>query len=134
MNADPTKSIAPAPLATQPPGAWEPLARLAKIATRPLERFLQIEAPSGILLLLVAAVALAWANSRWASSYLALWHASLGIRVHHFVFERSLEWVVNDGLMVIFFFLVGLEIRREIQVQETGAAETADEAEISRLA
>lgn len=108
----------PARLSTQPPGAWAPLARLAKLATRPLERFLQIEAASGILLLVVAAVALGWANSPWAASYFALWHAMLGIRVHHLVFERSLEWVVNDGLMVIFFFLVGLEIRREIHKGE----------------
>lgn len=43
-----------------------------------------------------------------------LWHTPLGIRIGGFTFERSLEWVVNDGLMVIFFFVVGMEIRREI--------------------
>jgi Na+:H+ antiporter, NhaA family len=105
---------APAPLSSPPPGAWEPLTRLARFARRPLERFLQIEAASGILLLVVAAIALVWANSAWASSYLALWHSTLGLRVGNFVFDRSLEWVVNDGLMVVFFFVVGLEIRREL--------------------
>jgi NhaA family Na+:H+ antiporter len=89
------------------------LQRLASAAGRPLERFLQIEAASGILLLLVAALAMAWANSPWAASYAALWHTELGISIGEFSFVRSLEWVVNDVLMVIFFFVVGMEIRRE---------------------
>lgn len=101
-------------LPSSPPEAWEPLLRLARLAGRPLERFLRIEAASGILLLVASAVALAWANSPWAESYVHFWHTPLGIRVGGFTFERSLEWVVNDGLMVIFFFLVGMEIRREI--------------------
>ncbi len=113
MGTDHSKSV-PAPLLEPPPGAWEPLTRLLRFATRPLERFLQIEAASGILLLVVAAIALVWANSAWAPSYFALWHTTLGISVGHFTFERSLEWVVNDGLMVVFFFVVGLEIRREV--------------------
>ncbi len=108
----------PGPLPSTPPEAWDPLLKLAKLATRPLERFLRIEAASGILLLLAAAVALAWANSPWAESYAALWHTPVGIRLGGFTFERSLEWVVNDGLMVIFFFVVGLEIRREIHQGE----------------
>lgn len=103
---------------SRPPEAWAPLLRLARIATRPLERFLRIEAASGILLLLSAAAALVWANSSWADSYRALWHTPLGLRVGNFHFERSLEWLVNDGLMVIFFFVVGLEIRREIHQGE----------------
>jgi NhaA family Na+:H+ antiporter len=88
--------------------------RIARLASRPLERFLRIEASSGILLLVASAVALAWANSSWAESYRDLWHTPVGIRVGSFTFERTLEWVVNDGLMVIFFFVVGMEIRREI--------------------
>ena len=58
--------------------------------------------------LVAAAVAMAWANSPWAASYVELWHTPIGLRVGGFTFERSLEWVVNDGLMVIFFFVVGL--------------------------
>jgi len=102
------------PLPSSPPEAWEPLLRFSRLASRPLERFLSIEAASGILLIFAAAVALFWANSPWSDSYLAFWQTPLGIRVGSFGFERSLEWVVNDGLMVIFFFVVGLEIRREI--------------------
>jgi len=101
-------------LPSSPPEAWEPLLRFARLAGRPLERFLHIEAASGILLLVAAAVALAWANSPWAESYVRLWETPLGLRVGGFTFERSLAWVVNDGLMVIFFFVVGMEIRREI--------------------
>jgi NhaA family Na+:H+ antiporter len=108
----------PHPHASPPPEAWPPLLRLARVAGRPLERFLQIEAASGILLLAAAAVALAWANSPWAGSYAALWHMPLGIRIGAFNFERTLEWFVNDGLMVIFFFVVGMEIRREVHQGE----------------
>jgi Na+:H+ antiporter, NhaA family len=97
-----------------PPEAWAPLLRAARLATRPLERFLRIEAASGIVLIVTAAIALLWANSPWAESYGALWHTPLGLRVGPFAFERSAEWWVNDGLMAIFFFVVGLEIRREL--------------------
>lgn len=99
---------------SSPPEAWEPLHRAALAARRPLERFLQVEAASGILLLLAAGVALVWANSPWADQYHHLWHTPLGVRLGDFSFERSLEWFVNDALMVIFFFVVGMEIRREI--------------------
>ena len=88
--------------------------RFVRLARRPLERFLRIEAASGVLLLVAAGVALVWANSPWAESYAHLWHTRLGIRIGPFTFDRSLEWVINDGLMVIFFFVVGMEIRREI--------------------
>ncbi len=112
MPTDPDPS--PNPLPSQPPEAWEPLVRFARMASRPLEGFLRIEAASGILLLVAASVALGWANSPWAAGYVHFWHTPLGIRVGAFAWERSLEWVVNDGLMVIFFFVVGMEIRREM--------------------
>lgn len=99
---------------SSPPEAWEPLLQLARVASRPLDRFLGIQAASGVLLLVAALVALVWANSPWSEGYLALWRTPVGVRLGGFVFERSLEWVVNDGLMVIFFFVVGLEIRREV--------------------
>jgi NhaA family Na+:H+ antiporter len=101
-------------LDSDPPEAWPQFLRVARRAGRPLERFLGIEAASGILLLVAAAVALAWANSPWADSYVAVWHTPVGVRFGSFTFERSLEWLVNDGLMAIFFFVVGMEIRREV--------------------
>jgi NhaA family Na+:H+ antiporter len=88
------------------------------MAGRPLERFLHIEAASGILLVAIAAVSLAWANSPWRDSYHELWQSPIGLRVGRFAFERSLEWFVNDALMVIFFFVVGMEIRREVHEGE----------------
>ena len=101
-----------------PPEAWSPLFRFSQFARRPLERFLHIQAASGILLMIAAAAALYWANSSWSASYTQFWQTLVGIRVGTFSFERTLEWVVNDGLMVIFFFVVGLEIRREIHQGE----------------
>ncbi len=97
-----------------PPEAWEPLLRLARFAYRPLEKFLRIQAASGVVLIVAAVAALAWANSPWGDSYTHLWETPLGLRVGPFAFERPLHWVINDGLMVIFFFVVGLEIRREM--------------------
>jgi len=101
-------------LPSTPPEAWEPLLRIARLAGKPLERFLRIEAASGMLLLLASAVALGWANSSWSEGYRQFWRTPLAVRVGAFAFERTLEWVVNDGLMVVFFFVVGMEIRREI--------------------
>jgi len=106
------------PVSSAPEGVWKPLRSFARLARRPLERFLRLEAASGILLLLAAALALLWANSPWVSSYQQLLHTPFGVRIGAFSFERSFEWVVNDGLMVIFFFVVGLEIRRELHEGE----------------
>jgi Na+:H+ antiporter, NhaA family len=72
------------------------------------------EASSGIVLLATAAVALAWANSPWRESYAALWRTPFGIRLDAFTFERDLHFWINDGVMTAFFFVVGLEIRREL--------------------
>lgn len=111
---EPSQTPSAADLTSLPPEAWEPLFRVARLATRPLERFLQIEAASGIILIAAAGVALACANSPWAEQWAQLWHTPIGLRVGDFAAERSLEWLVNDALMVLFFFVVGLEIRREI--------------------
>jgi NhaA family Na+:H+ antiporter len=97
-----------------PPGAWGPLVDIWERFTRPLRRIFAFEATSGLLLIAAAAVALVWANSSAAGIYGALWHASIGFRLGSLVFERSLEWFVNDVLMAIFFFVVGLEIRKEL--------------------
>lgn len=100
------------------PGAWRPARRIAKRLLRPVERFIAIEASSGIVLLVSAIVALAWANSPWKGSYAALWHTPIGVHLGGFRFERDLHFWINDGLMTIFFFVVGLEIRREIHQGE----------------
>ncbi len=110
----PQKPVVSPPTPSAPPEAWEPLLKLARLASRPLERFLHIEASSGIVLLVSAAVAMIWANSPWAASYTRLWETSLGFQIGSWSFARTLAWYVNDGLMAIFFFVVGMEIRREI--------------------
>jgi len=79
-----------------------------------LERFLHIEAVSGIILLLAAAAALAWANSPWATSYDAVWHTSITFGVGGLIATQTLHFWINDGLMTVFFLVVGMEIRREI--------------------
>jgi NhaA family Na+:H+ antiporter len=84
------------------------------MVVRPLESFLRIEASSGILLLVIAVLALLWANSPFAHSYHALWHTPVNIGFGELTFSSDLHFVINDGLMVIFFFVVGLEIRREM--------------------
>lgn len=87
---------------------------LAERAFATLERFLHIEAVSGIVLLLAAAIALIWANSPLASSYHALWHTSVSLGLGSAVFSQSLLFWINDALMTIFFLVIGMEIRREI--------------------
>ena len=77
-------------------------------------RFVSVEAMSGVVLLLAAAVALVWANSPWAGSYLALWHLPLSFGIARYLPAHDLHFWVNDGLMTVFFLVVGLEIRREM--------------------
>ncbi|KWR85392.1 sodium:proton antiporter [Pseudomonas sp. PI1] len=88
--------------------------RIADKAFSALERFLHIEAVSGIVLLIAAAAALIWANSPYASSYTQLWHLPLTFGVGDLVISNSLHFWINDVLMTVFFLVVGMEIRREI--------------------
>jgi Na+:H+ antiporter, NhaA family len=88
--------------------------RLAKYVGRPIAGFLQVEAAGGIILLLAAVVAMVWANSPWASSYEALWQTEVTLRFGGLELSEDLRHWVNDALMVVFFFVVGLEIKYEI--------------------
>jgi NhaA family Na+:H+ antiporter len=85
---------------------------------RPLMRFTRIEAASGMVLLAAALLALAWANAPFGETYRQFWETHLTIEIGSFHFAESLKDVVNDALMVIFFFVVGLEIKRELVVGE----------------
>jgi NhaA family Na+:H+ antiporter len=87
-------------------------------ARRPTEQFVSVEAASGIVLLAAALAALVWVNSPWAAAYQAIWHTPLGLRLGRWAFQRDLRFWIDDGLMVVFFFVVGLEIRREVQSGE----------------
>jgi NhaA family Na+:H+ antiporter len=79
-----------------------------------LDRFVRVESIGGIVLLAAVSIALIWANSRFAGSYDSLWRQALSIGLGDFAFSRPLSFLVNDGLMTIFFLVVGMEIRREI--------------------
>jgi NhaA family Na+:H+ antiporter len=81
---------------------------------RPFVRFLQIESASGMVLLACTAVALFLANSRWADAYDAFWHTPASISIGNWALNESLAHWVNDALMTVFFFVVGLEIKREL--------------------
>jgi NhaA family Na+:H+ antiporter len=87
---------------------------LAQQALATLERFLHIEAVSGVALLFAAAIALIWANSPYAHSYHAIWDLPLSIGLGSFAVSQSLHFWINDGLMTVFFLVVGMEVRREI--------------------
>ncbi|MFZ2323478.1 MAG: Na+/H+ antiporter NhaA [Ignavibacteriaceae bacterium] len=84
----------------------------------PLQQFLHAEASGGILLIIFTIVALVWANSPLAETYHNLWHTNLSIDIGGLGLNYSLHHWINDGLMVIFFFVVGLEIKRELLVGE----------------
>lgn len=80
--------------------------------------FLSGSASGGIILLICTAAALVWANSPWSDSYTGFWEQQIGISAGSAVLSKTLLHWINDGLMVIFFFFVGLEIKREILVGE----------------
>ena len=87
---------------------------------RPFQRFMQIEAAGGVILLASAVVALVWVNSPWGDTYTELWETRLAVELGHDLLNIDLtlvEWI-NDGLMTLFFFVVGLEIKRELVVGE----------------
>ena len=91
----------------------------------PLREFTNSAASGGILLLGAGIVALVWANSPWADSYEALLETPLSIAIGGVGLSESLHHWINDGLMAIFFLLVGLEIKREVLVGELASVRRA---------
>lgn len=79
-----------------------------------LEKFFKIEAASGIILLIAAIIGLIWANSPFANTYHSFWETQFSIGFGKYIFSQSFHFWINDGLMTIFFLVVGMEIRREI--------------------
>jgi len=96
------------PVYTESDGAF------ARLVARPVREFLRVEAAGSVLLLAAAVVALVWANSPWAAAYDGLWHTPITFDLGVLTLEESLQHWVNDALMVIFFFVVGLEIKYEL--------------------
>jgi NhaA family Na+:H+ antiporter len=92
----------------------EPIQRLVS----PLVRFLHVETASGVVLLLATAAALALANSPAADGYRAFWDAPVVLQIGPSSLAHSVKEWVNDGLMVVFFFVIGLEVKRELVLGE----------------
>lgn len=86
--------------------------------TKPVARFLKIESAAGGLLLVAVLVALLLANSNWASTFLAFWETPVGLNFGPLDFTRSLRHWINDGLMTFFFFVISLELKRELVLGE----------------
>lgn len=110
MARHPSRHLGPLPTFI---GSEQPLARYV---ARPVLRFIEREVASGVLLLAATLIALVWANV--GHSYHDVWFTEFEIVVGSWSLELHLEEVVNDGLMTLFFFVVGLEIKRELTVGE----------------
>lgn len=91
----------------------------------PFQRFLHHQTTGGVLLMCVTVIALIWANSPFADSYDHLWHTKLKVELGAFSISESLHWWINDALMAAFFFVVGLEIKREMMVGELSSRQKA---------
>ncbi|GAA0871843.1 sodium/proton antiporter NhaA [Gangjinia marincola] len=98
---------------------------LKSIFLTPFQRFVKAESLAGTLLFGATIIALLWANSPYASSYSSLWQYEIGISFQNFELKKSLLLWINDGLMSIFFFLIGLELKRELLVGEINTVKKA---------
>ena len=105
----------------RPHEAVTPIQRLV----RPFQEFADLEASGGLLLIGCTVAALIWANSPFAGSYFHFWHTDLTFGHIGGLLAKPLHFWINDGLMALFFLLVGLEIKREILVGELASFQRA---------
>lgn len=97
-----------------------------EVLLNPINEFLHKEASGGILLIICTVIALGWANSPWFHSYHDLWHTHLTVNLGNLLnLDYTIHYWINDGLMAIFFFTVGLEIKRELLVGELSSMQKA---------
>jgi Na+:H+ antiporter, NhaA family len=101
-----------------------PHPRILKVIS-PFQQFSHTEASGGILLFIATVAALIWANSAWSNGYVNFWHTEVTIQLGRYGMSMSLVHWINDGLMAIFFFIVGLEIKREFLVGELASKRQA---------
>jgi NhaA family Na+:H+ antiporter len=93
--------------------------------SRVIQNFLSYEAHSGIFLFAATVAAMVWANSPWSHTYFELWHTPLGLEIGSHIADLTLGHWINDALMVLFFLLMGLEIKREFLVGELSSLRKA---------
>ena len=96
-----------------------------KLLITPFQKFVKIESFSGILLFIATLLALIWANSPLAHLYDSLWQYKIGITTSDFELNKPIILWINDGLMAVFFFLIGLEIKRELLLGELNTVRKA---------
>jgi Na+:H+ antiporter, NhaA family len=84
----------------------------------PLVRFMHVESAGGIVLLVCTIVSLALANSAWGEGFIGFWETKIGFALGDYQVSHSIKHWINDGLMAIFFFVIGLEVKREIVLGE----------------
>lgn len=100
---------------------------------RPVIEFTHVEASGGIVLLIAAAIAIVWANSQWYEAYFNLFNTQLTLDGAIFHIDETVKDLINDGLMVVFFFVVGLEIKRELVIGELNSVKKASLPAIAAL-
>lgn len=100
-------------------------AEIADWVTKPFARFFKIAVAAAAMLLVATAAALILANSGWSTQFSALWETPLGLSFGSFEFSRSVRHWINDGLMTLFFFVVALELKRELVLGELRHVRTA---------
>jgi NhaA family Na+:H+ antiporter len=88
------------------------------VLTAPFERFLHVEAAGGVVLAACTVASLALANSPLADAFIGIWKTTVGFEFGSFSTSHSLKHWISDGLMAIFFFVIGLEVKRELVVGE----------------
>lgn len=91
---------------------------IKKTLLKPFQKFVKIESFSGVLLIIATLIALIWANSQFSDTYQSIWQSKVGFSTPFLELQKPLILWINDGLMAIFFFLIGLEIKREFLIGE----------------
>ena len=98
---------------------------IKKILLTPFQKFLKTESLAGILLFSATIIALVWANSPYGQAYESLWQYKIGISFEDFELKKPMILWINDGLMAIFFFVIGLELKRELLIGEINTVKKA---------
>ncbi len=98
---------------------------IKRIVFTPFQKFIKTESLSGILLFSATIIALIWVNSPYGYVYESIWQYKIGISFQDFELKKPLTLWINDGLMAIFFFLIGLELKREFIIGELNSLKKA---------